>query len=234
MTTEETPLPSDDFTPEELAEAGQIRPLDEVPSNWTVKGEPTAAILTPSIDALNPEDRKEVYELAGAGADEGAVNAALMTVLRKKAGEARLLTGAGEGATAVEHVALEHARRDLSLSTEYARIEAELQEVSRYDVSTDFDGNTTALPVLRYEGDARKWREERLDAITRERRAIHGAEGTKEIEEATRVEAAHRRNIKAQAAEAKEIERRAEAMVREDRISARAATRARMLKGGSS
>ena len=55
-----TPLPSDDFTPEELAEASRIRPLEAIPSNWTVKGERTATIFTPSVEALSPDDRKVV------------------------------------------------------------------------------------------------------------------------------------------------------------------------------
>jgi hypothetical protein len=50
------------------------------------------------------------------------------------------------------------------------------------------------------------------------------------LEEAAKREAMHRRSIAAQKQEAVDIERLAETMVRDERINARAATRARMLR----
>jgi len=227
--TNTTPLPSDDITPEELAEASRIRSLEEVPSNWTVKGEPTGRIFTVSIDALKPEDRKTVYDRAGAGADEAKVQATLMDFLRAKRGEARIIAGAGEGATEVEQEALSQMKQVMDLSREFDRVNAELNEISRYDQGRDADGNPVAVPVLRLEGEARDRRQHRLAEIVQAIDRIEGAEGKKALEEAANREALQRKAIRAQIEDAAEVKRRAEAMVREERINARAATRARMI-----
>lgn len=36
----DAPLPDDEPTPEELRAAGTMRPLEALPSNWTIKGNP--------------------------------------------------------------------------------------------------------------------------------------------------------------------------------------------------
>ena len=225
-----TPLPSDDLTSAEIAEASRIRPLNEIPSNWTVKGEPTAAIFTPSIEALNPADRKIVQDRAGAGADAAKVQSALIGFLQEKRGEARILAGAGPEATEVEQEALSQLKQVTDLSRELDRITNELSEVARYDNGTDANGNPIAVPVLRYEGQARDNRQHRLAEIVQAIDRLQGPEGAKALEEAAKREAMHRRSIAAQRQEAVDIERLAETMVRGERINARAATRARMLR----
>ena len=225
-----TPLPSDDFTSEELAEASRIRPLEAIPSNWTVKGERNAVIFTPSVDALSPDDRKVVYDRAGAGADEAKLQSTLISFLQAKRGEARILAGAGPDATEVEQEALSQLKQVNDLSREFDRISKELSDVARFDNSFDADGNPMAVPVLRYEGQARDNRQHRLAEIIQAINRIEGSEGAKALEEAAKREALQRRAIRSQKEDAVEIQRRAETMVREERINARAATRARMLK----
>jgi hypothetical protein len=227
--TNTTPLPSDDITPEELADASRIRSLENVPSNWTVKGEPTSSFFTPSVEALNPEDRKTVYDRAGAGADEAKVQATLMDFLRAKQGQARIIAGAGEGATEVEQEALSQMKQVMDLSREFDRVNAELNEISRYDQGHDADGNPIAVPVLRLEGEARNRRQYRLAEIAQTIDRIEGEEGKKALEEAAKREALQRRALRTQVEDAAEVKRRAELMVREERINARAATRARMI-----
>lgn len=225
-----TPLPSDDLTSAEIAEASRIRPLNEIPSNWTVKGEPTARIFTPSIEALNPVDRKAVQERAGAGADEAKLQLTLISFLQEKRGEARILAGAGPDATEVEQEALSQLQQLRTLSREFDRVTGELAEVARYDSGWDAEGNPIAVPILRYDGQARDNRQHRLAEIVQAIDRIEGAEGAKALEEAAKREAMHRRSIAAQKQEAVDIERLAETMVRDERINARAATRARMLR----
>ena len=227
--TNTTPLPSDDITPEELAEASRIRPLEAIPSNWTMKGERTAAIFTPSVEALSPDDRKVVYDRAGAGADEAKVQSTLISFLHEKRGQARILAGAGPDATEVEQEALSQLKQVNDLSREFDRISKELSDVGRYDNGWDADGNPIAVPVLRYEGQARDNRQYRLAEIAQAIDRIQGAEGTKALEEAAKREALHRRALRTQREDAVEVERRAETIVREERINSRAATRARML-----
>ena len=228
-----TPLPSDDVTPEELAEASRIRPLEAIPSNWTVKGEPTGRIFTPSIEALNPEHRKVVQDRAGAGADAAKLQSTLISFLQEQRGEARILAGAGPDATEVEQEALSQLKQVNDLSREFDRIDQELAEVARYDTGRDADGNPTAIPVLRLDGEARARRQHRLAEIVQAIDRIQGAEGTKALEEAAKREVLHRRALRTQREDAVEVERRAESIVREERINSRAATRARMLKGSA-
>jgi hypothetical protein len=225
-----TPLPSDDLTPAEIAEASRIRPLEEIPSNWTVKGEPTAAIFTPSVDALSPADRKIVFDRAGAGADEAKVQSALMGFLHEKRGEARIAAGAGPDATEVEQEALSQLQQVRDLARELTQIEQELAEVARYDHGRDADGNPTAVPVLRLDGEARTRRQHRMAEIVQAIDRIEGQEGAKALKEAAKREAMKRRALLTQQEDAAEIQRRAEMLVREDRINARAASRARMLR----
>ncbi len=224
-----TPLPCDDITPEELADASRIRSLEDVPSNWTVKGEPTAAIFTPSIEALNPEDRKLVLDRAGPNADEAKVQAALIGRLKEKRAEARITAGAGEGATEVEQEALSQMKQVMDLSKEFDKVTKELGEIARYDMGRDADGKPVSIPVLRLEGKARDIRQHRLAEIAQAIDRIEGEEGKKALEEAAKREALQRRALRAQVEDAAEVKRRAEMMVREERINARAATRARMI-----
>lgn len=227
--TNTTPLPSDDVTPDELADASRIRLLEAIPSNWTVKGERTATIITPSVEALSPDDRKVVYGRAGAGADEAKVQSTLISFLQEKRGEARILAGAGADATEVEQEALSQLQQVRDLSRELDQIDQELTDVARYDHGFDPEGNPIAIPVLRLDGEARSRRQHRLAEIVQAIDRIQGAEGTKALEEAAKREALHRRAIRTQREDAVEVERRAETMVREERINSRAATRARML-----
>lgn len=230
MSDETTPLPSDDITPAELADASHIRPLESIPSNWTVKGEPTAALFTPSVDALNPEDRKAVFDRAGAGADEAKLQSTLISFLHEKRGEARIMAGAGPDATEVEQEALSQLQQVRSLSRELDQINSELADVARYDHGRDADGNPTAIPVLRIEGEGRARRQHRLAEIVQAMDRIQGEEGTKALQEAAVREAMQRRAIREQQQDSVEIQRRAETMVREERLNSRAATRARMLR----
>ncbi len=225
-----TPLPSDDLTSAEIAEASRIRPLEEIPSNWTVKGEPTARMFTPSIEALNPEHRKVVQDRAGAGADAAKVQSTLISFLQEQRGQARILAGAGAGATEVEQEALSQLKQVNDLSREFDRITNELSDVARYDRGRDADGNPIAVPVLRYEGRARDNRQYRMAEIVQAIDRIQGEEGSKALEEAAKREALQRKALRGQVEDAAEIQRRAETMVREERISARATTRARMLR----
>lgn len=227
-----TPQPSDDLTPAEIAEASRIRPLSEVPSNWRVKGEATAAIFTLSIEALSPDDRKTVYERAGAGADPTKLQSTLMSFLHEKRGEARIVAGAGPDATLVEQEALSQLQQVRELSRELDTVERELSEVARYDTGRDADGNPTAVPVLRLDGEARTRRQHRMAEIVQAIDRIQGAEGAKALEEAAKQEAMKRRELRNMQEDANEVQRRAESIVREERINERAQTRARMLRNG--
>ncbi|MBB6123247.1 hypothetical protein [Sphingobium subterraneum] len=215
--------PAAEPTAEELAAASYIRPLEELPSNWTVKGDPK--ILTPSISALSPDDQKVVMERAGS-ADPEAVHAALITVLREKSVDARLLCGAGEGTTALERTALEQMSNLRQLAKEADRIDAELADVVEH--RTEYvDGRPVAVPVYRYNRDARTAREARLDEIRHNMVLIAGIEGQKDLDDAARADVRHARNVRQQLAEREEAKALGEKILRDERIKAQAETYAK-------
>lgn len=225
-----TPLPSADFTPEELAEASAMRPLEAVPSNWTVKGDPAFTKFTPSVEGLAPADQKAVRELAGPNATGEQLQSALMGFLNNKRIEARIITGAGPGATEPEREALEQLGQMRELAREHEKLAAELGEVLRYDTVVGPDGKTEAVPVYRLQGEAVTMRTHRIAEIAQALTDLEGSRGTKAMDEAVRREADKRRQLRTQVEEAAEVDRRAEVMVREERVNARAKTRANMLR----
>lgn len=225
-----TPLPSAEFTPEELAEASAMRPLEAVPSNWTVKGDPAFTKFTPKIDALAPADQKAVREIAGPNATEERLQSALMSVLQNKRIEARIIAGSGPDATEPEREALAQLGQMRELVREHGKLQAELGEVVRYENSTDADGNPIGIPVYRYQGEAQARRTHRMAEIVNAITDLEGDRGAKAMDEAVRREAAKRRELRTQVEEAAEVERLAEAMVRDERVNARAKTRANMLR----
>lgn len=225
-----TPLPSAEFTPEELAEASAMRPLEAIPSSWTVKGDPAVTKFVPKLEAFSPSDQKAVRELAGPNATGEQLQSALMTFLKSKSAEARIIAGAGAGATEPEREALEQLGQIQQLERERNRIEDELSDVIRHDTVIGADGMPEAVPVFRYQGQALTQRTYRIAEIAQEIADLKGARGDRAMQEAVRREADNRRQIKNQLEEAEEAKRRAETMVREERVNAAAKTRANMLR----
>lgn len=229
--TPNTPPSSDEEpTAEEVAAAGVMRPLEELPSPWTVKGRPKM-IEKPTLSALSPEDRKIVIERAAGSNDPEALNAALQGFLRERSAEFRLKAGAGEGATATEREALSQMNQLRLLSDEHTRIEAELAEVREHRTEYGDDGNPVPVPVYAVQGSGRSAREARMEAIRHEMALIAGVEGEAALQRAARADALRIREFQAAIAERNEIKRRAQDMVREDRINEAARAKARFLKG---
>jgi hypothetical protein len=218
--TDTTTLPHDEPTAEELAAVSTIRPLEDLPSNWTVKGDPK--VLAPTLSALSPSDQQTVRQRA-ASAEPEAINRALVDFLREKRVEVRLLTGAGEGTTAVERAALSQMASLRDMSTEVARIETELADVVSH--RTEYkDGKPVAVPVYRLTGRARSAREARLDEIKHSMALVAGIEGEAEMREAARKDALRMRELRLQVAEREEVKALGEQMLRDERIKAQAET----------
>jgi len=220
------PNPDDEPTVEELAAASSIRPLDGLPSNWTVKGNPShPGFLTPSISALSPNDQTIVRQRAGS-ADPEAVQKALLGFLQEKRAEARVLTGAGEGATEAERTALEQMGTMRQLSREAERIEAELADVVEYR-NEIIDGQPTPVPVYRYNREGRTAREARLNEIKHEMALVAGIEGERDLERAVRSDVMRTRELNRQFAERAEAKALGEKMLRDERVKAQAETYAK-------
>jgi hypothetical protein len=220
-----TPTPIDEPTAAELAAAGTIRPLDQIPSPWTVKGNPPI-ISQPSLDALSPADQQAVLERAGSS-DPTALQKALLGFLQDRQSELRIRCGPGEGASETERVALCQVNRTRLLTEEAKKIEAELEDVISHRTEYDEVGKPHAVPVYRAQGSTRTALMARLDQINHEMLQVAGIDGQAELERATRADAMAARELRRQSEENTEAKRRAEEMLREERINERARTYAK-------
>lgn len=225
------PSPAEEPTPQEIAAAGVIRPLEELPSPWQVKGNPRM-IEEPTLAALSPEDRQKVIQNASRSNDPDALNVALHGFLRERSAEFRLKAGAGEGATATEREAISQINQLRLLSEEHSRLEAELAEVREHRTELDAHGNPVAVPVYALQGASRAAREARMNEIRHQQALIAGVQGEEALKRAAREDAIRIREVRAAIADRDEIERRAHEIVREDRLNAAAAAKAKFLRGG--
>jgi hypothetical protein len=226
--TSDTPIsPDEEPTAEELAEASAIRPLEDLPSAWTVKGSPRM-LEEPTLKALAPEDQQTVREAAGSN-DPEAVKAALFSFLREKQTHARILYGAGEGASAAEREALNQMNQLRLHGEEYRRLEAELAAVGEARVETDANGDQFVVPVPKLQGSQRTWREARMREIGQAMSLLAGIEGEAGMERAAREEALKRRKVRAQIEERRAITRRAHEIASERRITKAAEAKAKFL-----
>lgn len=228
-TTASTPVSTDEPTAAEIKAAGVIRPLDQLPSPWIVKGEPSI-LSQPTIEALSPADQKVVMERAGSG-NPDAISRALNGFLRERQRDLRIRCGAGEGATATEAEALDQLNQVRLLTEESKRIESELADVREHRTEYDDNGNPLPVPVYSVQGGLRTAREFRLAEITDQLALISGIEGAAALTQAARKDALKARELFEQTADRAEIKRRAEQMVREERLDAAARAQAKFLKG---
>ena len=226
---EAPPSPDNEPTAEEIAAAGAMRPLEELPSPFEVIGNPPM-IAEPTLAALSPEDRRKVIDRA-AGSGPDALNVALHGFLRERSGEFRLKAGAGAGATETEREALSQMNQLRLLGEELGRIEAELAEVREHRTELDAKGNSVAVPVYVLQGDGRTGREARIEAIKHEMALVAGVQGEAALKRAARADAIRARELKTAAYVASETKRRASELALEEQINAAARTRAKFLKG---
>lgn len=224
-----SPSPDEEPTAEELAAASAIRPLEELPSPWTIKGNPRMTSEV-SLSALSPADQQAVREAAGTN-DPDAIQAALHGFLRQRSVEFRLKAGAGDGATEPEREALSQMNQLRLLGDEFARIETELAEVRSHRTEHDADGNPVAVPVYALNGALRTSRENRLNEIKHAMSLLAGIEGEAAMQGAVRAQALRTRTLNSQIADQREITRRAHEVARERRINAAAETKAKFLNG---
>ena len=227
-TDTDTPIsPEDEPTKEEIEAAKVMRPLAELPSPFTIKGNPRLTSEV-SLKALSPEDAKAVRE-AARSADPDDVKEALFGFLRSRSEQFRIMAGTGEGASETEREALSLANQQRLYSEEYLRLEAELAAVGEGRVETDANGEQFLVPVPVLQGSQRTWREARMRELAAAMTSVAGIEGEVAMERAARTEALNRRKVKIQIEDQQEATRRAHQKAREKRIEEAAAAKAKFL-----
>lgn len=222
------PSPEDEPSAEEIAEAGTMRALEDLPSTATVKGDPE--ITKPTLAALSPEDRKLVIERA-AGTDPEALDRALLEFLKDRQRDFRIKAGPGEGATATERAALSQINTLRLLGDELARHQADLDYAHDARIEYDDNGEAVAIPIYALQGAARTAREARIAEIKHEMALVAGIQGEADLKRAAREDAIRNRELQTLAYEARETKRRAHEMALEERINEAARRKAKLLRG---
>lgn len=143
----------------------------------------------------------------------------------------RVSAGPGAGANPYQIESFAQAKERQDLENEAWSLRAELADVARWDnVADPKTGKQQPVAVERVQGHPRKLKEGRLNEIERKLEALK-IEGPRRLKKAMQEAVEAHKAKQQQIADEAEARRRAEQIVREDRINDRAAVRARMLKG---
>lgn len=215
--------------------------MDPLTIPGSSKGLEGRRLSAPTLASLNPTMRKEAEaRLAAMPADlrASAETDVVMAVYREHVPDLRVSAGLGEGATEYHHELANIAASYRDYAREFNRLTQELAEVDSYRTVTDpVTGEARPETVWRWQGQQRTWRQDRLSELNRAMNLLQtddgqfGPEATHRLGIALREAAKVRLSLKQSVEDKAEVERRAAAQVREDRIAAQVASRARMLQG---
>lgn len=238
-----TPAPKDvPFTAEEQAIAAEIVAMDPHTDTGPHSGLEGRKLSAPTLQTLSPAMRQQAQaRLAGIPLDRLTPELeaeAVMAVYREHLPDIRVMTGLSSDATPYHREMANIAANHRDLAREFDRITKELAEVSRYrSVSDPATGEQKPEPVLAIQGTQRLARIDRLAELNHAMKMLHledgslGPEAKRRMNAALRESVAARLTLKHAAEDKAEVERRAAAMVREERIAEQAASRARLLRG---
>lgn len=230
------------FTPEEQAVADEILAMNPLDIPGPHKGLESRRLSAPTLKTLNPEMRRIAQDRLSAlpahQQDADAEARVVMAVYREHLPELRVTTGLHSEATPFHRTMANIAANHRDLGREFERITKELAEVSTYRTVADpATGEQKPEPVMKVQGLQRQARIDRLADLNRQMNLLQREDGTfgpeanRRLNEALRESVAARLTLKQAVEDKAEVERRAAAMVREDRIAAQAASRARLLGG---
>lgn len=237
-----TPAPNQiELTAEEQREADEILAMDPLAIPGTSKGLEGRRLSAPTLATLNPEMRKQAEARLAAmpfhlRAD--AETEVVMAVYREHVPDLRVAAGLGEGATEYHHELANIAASYRGYAQEFNRLVQELAEVEGYRTVSDPEtGEAKPETVWRWQGQQRIWRQDRMAELNRAMNLLQtddgelGPEAQQRLRVALKEAAQARLKLKQAVDDKAEVERRAAAQVREDRIAAQVASRVRMMGG---
>jgi len=234
--------PSYEITPELRPHADAILAVDpndvptphQMPEGW-------GASLTMRSTGLPPEMRQAVEarlsQLGDVTPEQRAAKDVEFTfdAIRSKRMELRVLTGVGSDASPYHREQVAIAREVRDLSKEFDRLSEQLTEVARYDTSVDpVTGDAKAVPVYAVSAERAKGIASQQDDISRRIRLLLNDDGTmgyeaeKRLRQRLHESATQRAALHEQVAGRAEAERRADEIIREERINKQAQSIASM------
>lgn len=220
------------IAPEDAEIADRIRnidPVDDLPGPGSVKG--SRPLPDISINGLSPAMREEVKaRLVGVPTADyaEAEKSAIQELLTERRVESRILSGVGGAATDYhrEWVAISQDYR--ALAREYNLITQEMTRVSHYDTVVNEQGKAEAKPVYamseaRQIGSAKYLADlsYRMGLLVKED-GTHGVEAERRLQRALYDSVEQEKSNRARIEEHAEAKRRADDILREERINKRA------------
>lgn len=230
-----------ELTADEQREADEILAMDPLAIPGRQTGLEGRRMSAPTLETLNPEMRKEAEARLAAlpsNLRAGAEAEVVVAVYRDHLPALRAASGLGEGATEYHHELSYIAATYGEYAREFNRLSQELAEVDGYRTIHDpMTGEAKPEPVLRWQGQQRLWRQDRMAELNHAMNLLQtddgelGPEAQQRLRVALKEAAQARLKLKQAVDDKAEVERRAAAQVREDRIAAQVASRVRMMGG---
>ena len=222
-------LKSWDIAPEDQPLADQIASFDPV---WDTKG-PTSfsgsVKLPESIKAtgLPPHLRDPIMaQLANVPVDRRDVEEQRLVseALYQNSLGLRIAGGPGEGANTYQKAKFHLTFEIEEAEREFIRLTTELAEVERWDNTIDeLTGEAKPVAVERVRGQRRTAMEAQRQIASRRLDALQGTEGERRLQKALYEAVQERKSLQAQLDEDREARTRADELLREERVSERAA-----------
>lgn len=203
-----------------------LDPYADISSSARGRGGFDVAAL-PGLSALSPDLRAEVERDLGAMSPARraeAEPAAIAQVLAKHGRGIRVLLGNGAGTNRWHDENLTIAREHHDLTAEWSKITAQMTEVERYDVGAD--GNPVAVNRMSASAQVRAAAQlrdidYRLGLLVKSD-GSHGIEARMRLDKAMLEAVEASKSLAAQAEEHREAEKRADQLLREERINHKA------------
>ncbi|WP_416832993.1 MAG: hypothetical protein ACMUJI_07820 [Erythrobacter sp.] len=227
-----------DIAPKDMPLAERLASFDPLATPSPVKLTGGGAFKAPerfTVEILPPDRRAKIeQELAQVpGSQRAQREHELVTeALKQNSVELRIKAGPGEGATPVERERFLLAREVYELENEELAILAELAKVEKaVPVFNEITGEPVIDPktgqqqmklIDLIQGDRRKAMEARAAEIRRQIDLLNGFEGDRRLQRALKVTVEAEKARQQQLAEEQEARRRADEIIRNERIEAKA------------
>lgn len=190
-----------------------------------------------TVEGLAPAMREPILkQLVGLTPEQRAQREPqlIRAAIEEHSKDTRILTGLGDGATPLAKAQVSIAYREQELVRRLDALNERLAAVRGANAVTDpATGQTTMVPIPAYSAEQRHIAAVEITKLAGELGVLRGSGGQRELDEALAETIEQVKEQQQQAADLAEVDRRAREAIRDEQISARAAVRAKHLRGSS-
>lgn len=230
---DDTPDPRDAEIEQRIVSYDPIRDLE-----GPIKGDIEGIIKQPetlSVKMFAPEVRDRITAAVGDLPPEAAqrrTQELIQAELERNKLAFCVLAGPGETANAYVREQFEIERQKYDMQGEVWRLETELAAIGGWETFTDpDDGSEKPRAVPQVQGERRRAMEARRDELLRQQRVLETIDGPKRLRAALTEARENEKRLLDEVALQREVDVRAKAMLREERVKELATNRAKTLRG---